>query len=98
MRATIVRAWMSSVSAVSLCGLAAFAQSSSTAPTPAETPFVARGPMHRLFIASDNALLPELVTHNALASLQDYGSFTIAQVDARRAGGLESLLARGAQL
>jgi subtilisin-like proprotein convertase family protein len=80
-----------SVVALAFFGAAAFGQSE-------PAPFVARGPLHRIVIAPDNPLLSDLFSRNALASVEDYGSFTFAVVDASRAGGLAALLERGAQL
>jgi subtilisin-like proprotein convertase family protein len=60
--------------------------------------FVANGIFHRLRVAADDPLLAELLASGAVRKLEDYGSFVTVEVAAPRAGGLASLLARGAQL
>lgn len=60
--------------------------------------FVARGMFHRLRLDADDPLIGELLLSGAVRKLEDYGSFVTVEVATPRAGGLASLLARGALL
>jgi len=60
--------------------------------------YVASGAFHRLRVDAASPLLSELMFSGGVRKLEDYGSFFMVEVATQRAGGLASLLARGAQL
>jgi len=68
------------------------------APQDAASPFVAAGPFHRVIVRAGSQTLPELARDGAVLWAEDYGSYSLACVNADRAGGLARLQAAGAQL
>ena len=61
-------------------------------------PFVAKGAFHRVTLPAGSPEFDELLQRSAVVWGEDYGSFTLLYVDARRAGGIPRMLGRGAQL
>ena len=69
-------------------------------PQDAGTPpqFVAKGAFHRVTLTAGSAEFDELLLRGAVIWGEDYGSFTLLYVDARRAGGLARVIGRGGQV
>jgi len=61
-------------------------------------PFVAKGAFHRVTLPSGSQEFNELLQRGAIVWGEDYGSFTLLYVDARRAGGIPLMVNRGAQI
>ncbi len=64
----------------------------------AQDEFVARGPLHRMLVNEESPLFALLLEAQAVVSSEDYGSFRLLVVDARRVGGLSRLRTLDAQL
>ncbi len=60
--------------------------------------FVANSPFHRVRIEPESAALGWLASREAIVWAEDYGSFSIALVDARRTGGMAGLRALGVEI
>jgi len=63
---------------------------------PAE--YVAKSTFHRVIVPADSSSMTTLLGANAVIWAEDYGSFSLAYVDARRVGGVAHLAAMGIQI
>jgi subtilisin-like proprotein convertase family protein len=60
--------------------------------------FIATGPLHRLIARPQDPQIAGLQRLGALVASEDYGSFVLLVVDARRLGGAQNLAALGMEL
>jgi subtilisin-like proprotein convertase family protein len=81
-----------------LAGSAPPPQSEATTSLAIPEGYVASGRLHRVRIDVDDPALDTLLGADAIAWKEVYPSFVYALVDARRAGGLDALRARGVQV
>ncbi|MCC6409415.1 MAG: S8 family serine peptidase, partial [Planctomycetes bacterium] len=109
--ARFVRVASSALSGLLALTAAAFAQSLGSAgedlgqssPTPTTSlsipeDFVARGAVHRVLVPANSTALDSLAAQGAILRLEDYGSFSVATVNAATIGGVKALLALGLEV
>jgi hypothetical protein len=93
---------VSSSFALSLLVLAAPARGQDNGPPQdlgsSEAVYLAKGVFHRAILPSDSPVITDLMIRNAIVWAEDYGSFTLLYVDARRGGGVHNLIERGVQI
>jgi hypothetical protein len=81
---------VSSSFALSLLVLAAPARGQDNGPPQdlgsSEAVYLAKGVFHRAILPSDSPVITDLMIRNAIVWAEDYGSFTLLYVDARRGG------------
>jgi subtilisin-like proprotein convertase family protein len=69
------------------------ASAASTSATAIPENYVAHGPVHRVMVPAGSTALDTLAAHGAILRLEDYGSFSVATVNALPVGGLNGLRA-----
>ncbi|MCK6447729.1 MAG: S8 family serine peptidase [Planctomycetes bacterium] len=60
--------------------------------------FVARGSVHRVWVPAGSTALDTLAAYGAILRLEDYGSFSVATVNAGALGGVKALAALGLEV
>lgn len=77
------------------------ASPSAASPTPPEAipeSYLATGPLHRVIVQADDPALAQLIARDAVRASEDYGSYFLLTVDARRVGGPAGLRSLGVEI